>query len=277
MDYPVREMDSSDTLKTLERVASMGVRNLIITGGEPLLRGDIIEIVRGSGELNLARLLLTNGELLDEINLDALLDDNIEGITLSVNTLREAERLERVAGLLREAPLTSVTVTTVFNRDNVADLQEIYRWARGKGWGTILQPAFILAGAEGFESMSPHFFNESQWKIVDSVLREWGREQGMAYYVQYVLGLFNRASAQPRYCSMGAKTVVVDCDGSVYPCFHRKGMKAGNMLFTPMADIAKKLASFADEVSAAPCYGEHCVSLFCDRSLCNTIDLGSIK
>ncbi len=262
IDHPVSEMDAARMLDALDRLAAMGVRKLIITGGEPLLRGDIIAAVGKAGELGFERLLLTNGELLDERLIRNLADCGIEGISLSVNSFREAERLERCATLLQSAPNINVSVTVVFSKTNSRDLSKIYGWARSKGWGVIFQPAFVPGGPEAFNTLSPHSMSDENWKTVVPLLDKWGATQGAAKYVQYILSLYGRGKLKPRRCFMGKEAFVLDCDGSIYPCFHRRDLKAGSIFDISTVNLVAKLADFAQMVGKASCYGEHCVSLF---------------
>jgi radical SAM protein with 4Fe4S-binding SPASM domain len=61
---------------------------------------------------------------------------------------------------------------------------------------------------------------------------------------------------------MGEQTFMIDSDGSVYPCFHRRDMKAGNILDDSIDAIDAKLGHFYQDLKDAPCFGEHCISLF---------------
>ena len=70
-------------------VAEQGITKLRLTGGEPLLQRDIVEIVRRAKKLpNIKTVnLTTNGLLLDQL-LQQLIDAGLDSINISIDTLR---------------------------------------------------------------------------------------------------------------------------------------------------------------------------------------------
>jgi cyclic pyranopterin phosphate synthase len=146
--FPREEILSYEEILRLARIfMSRGVRKFRITGGEPLLRRDLPELVRmlaatpGVQELSLT----TNGLLLDELAGD-LAEAGLQRINVSLDTLvperfRELTKrdgLERVLrGLerVRELGLEPVKINTVllrgFNDDEVISLVST---ARELGW-----------------------------------------------------------------------------------------------------------------------------------------------
>jgi MoaA/NifB/PqqE/SkfB family radical SAM enzyme len=263
LSHPVTEMDEGALLGSLDRLAALGVKQLIVTGGEPLLRGETMSLVRKAGDIQMERLILTNGDFLDDRTVPDILECGVEGLSISINATAEAKRIEGAVARLRQSPCLRVTAAIVFNRNNTGELMALYDWARRMRLGTIFQPAYIPANSEQFKRLSPHHLSEDQWGVVERLLREWGAAKGTGGYVDYILGLYGRGgNAKPRRCAMGSQAIVIDCDGAVYPCFHRRDLKAGDLLNTPGEEIMESLERSSREVCAAPCYGEHCVSLF---------------
>jgi radical SAM protein with 4Fe4S-binding SPASM domain len=65
--YPPGELSTAESMELLDRVIKQtGCRLITLTGGEPLLRGDIVEIVRFCRSRGVAVNLITNGTLLTE-------------------------------------------------------------------------------------------------------------------------------------------------------------------------------------------------------------------
>lgn len=59
------EMSAEEVLRIVKVANSLGIRRVKYTGGEPLLRGDLVDIIRGSVELGLEDVAITtNGTLL---------------------------------------------------------------------------------------------------------------------------------------------------------------------------------------------------------------------
>ncbi|MDD5556719.1 MAG: radical SAM protein, partial [bacterium] len=216
------EMDAAGLFSALERLAGMGIRQVIITGGEPLLRPETVEVVRRAAAMGLGTLLLTNADPLDARAAAALVDAGLGGVSLSVNSPADAAMIDRVLPSLGGGRL-AVTATVVMSGANAADLRALYDWAAARRIGIILQPAFVPPGAEGEAELSPRHFGAETWRRAAGLLEEWGKAQPhAAAYVRYILALYGKGTARPPRCGMGTDALVVDCDGAVYPCFHRR-------------------------------------------------------
>ncbi len=262
LDHPAEELTTGEAILALERAKELQAKSVIFTGGEPLIRTDFPEIARAAGRLGLRRLLLSGGVFPGRPGSGIGLRELAEAVAFSVNSLAEAERLERSAGLLAEFPPDAVTVTTVFHRENLADLPALVDWAGRKGWGMILQPAFIPRASPLRPRFSPSALSGVEWEDLERLLRSWGREFAGDRYPAYIGALYRGGSARPSSCAMGRRSFVIDSDGAVYPCFHRRDLKAGGILRDPLPGIRESLARSARLLASAPCYGEHCVSLF---------------
>ncbi|MCX6353350.1 MAG: radical SAM/SPASM domain-containing protein [Candidatus Aureabacteria bacterium] len=261
--YPEREMGDPEMLTAIGKLAALGITNLIITGGEPLLRRELIPLIRSAGELGMTRLILTNGDLLDERIIGEFIACGLEGLSISVNSMHDARKIERCAALLQRSGRVRVTVTKVISRENFRDIGAIYRWAVSRGLGIIIQPAYLPEHSALFKTLSPHHLSRSELQELTPILGSWGNRQRVAAYVGFIFGLYKLGpDLKPAHCGMGTSALVLDSDGSVYPCFHRRDLPAGNILSDPPESIRNRLESMRKSLQAAPCYGEHCVSLF---------------
>lgn len=261
--HPSAEMDTARLLDAVDFLAGLGVRKLIVTGGEPLTRPDIAPVLARAGERGMARLLLTNGDLLDEKTLRAVAGTGLEAVSLSVNDLRTLPRREAAVKTLAMQLRIPVTAIVAFHRGNAREIAAMYAWAKGMGIHVLIQPAFMPPGSAGERSLSPRHFTEEEWGAVEPVLRAWAAAAGVTPYARLVLGLYGRGERlKPRACAMGCGAIVLDCDGSVYACFHRRDLEAGKITLCSATEIGGRLAAGGSAVAQAPCFGEHCVSLF---------------
>lgn len=101
------EPDELDTLEgkdLLDQMARLGVMFLVITGGEPLLRDDLFDLIDEALSLGFAWKLLTTGTLLDDDRARRLADRHPTGVDISLHGLEEThDALTRVAGSFRAA------------------------------------------------------------------------------------------------------------------------------------------------------------------------------
>jgi organic radical activating enzyme len=74
-EYPQGELDTADTLKILERMLDQTGAGLVtLSGGEPLLRSDVFQVVSFLNARDVAVNLITNGTLLDDAAIARLAD-----------------------------------------------------------------------------------------------------------------------------------------------------------------------------------------------------------
>lgn len=266
-------MDTGRLLDAVDALAALGVRKLIVTGGEPLAREDVARLLARAAGLGMSRLLLTNADLLEGETLRAVLDAGIEALSISVNELGTLPRREKAVRALVEKGRVPVTAIVAFHKGNAREIPAILAWAARAGIASLPQPAYIPRGAKAESALSPRHFTEEEWRVVEPALRAWAEEAGSVPYARLVLGLYGRgAPLKPRACAMGSEALVLDCDGAVYPCFHRRDLPAGSVSARPAREIREKLAEGGRAVSRAPCFGEQCVSLFAGVEEIDLID-----
>ena len=121
-----------DTLKELHPLV------VIITGGEPLLREDIFEIIRYVNKRGIYTHICSNGTLIDENIAKELRNSGLNSISVSLdsfdskvhNTLRGIECFDEVVNginfLKRYAPKIKVGINVVINRLNFRNLYKIF-------------------------------------------------------------------------------------------------------------------------------------------------------
>lgn len=91
-------LSADDFIRIVSVFAEMGIERVRLTGGEPLLRKDILEIVRGIRALpGIKRVhLSTNGVLLEKMAAP-LREAGVSGVNVSIDTL-DPEVFQRMAG-----------------------------------------------------------------------------------------------------------------------------------------------------------------------------------
>ena len=110
-----------------------------VTGGEPLVRQDLCEVMEyATNELGFRWGMTTNGILLNDENIEKLKKANMETISISIDGLEEThDRFRGVPGSyktiinnikkLKEADFVKhLQVTTVFHKENINELNELY-------------------------------------------------------------------------------------------------------------------------------------------------------
>ncbi len=92
------ELDTEQWKRVLNDLTAMGVPRLHLSGGEPLLKDGIEEIVRYASSMGMVVFLETNGYLLDESTLWRLKKAGVSSIDISLDSV-EPEVHDRLRGL----------------------------------------------------------------------------------------------------------------------------------------------------------------------------------
>ena len=79
------ELSTDEILGLVDDSAKMGVRNFMITGGEPFLREDLIEIIRYIKQRNMRCRVLSNGTLINDEMTEILVYSGLDFLVLSLD------------------------------------------------------------------------------------------------------------------------------------------------------------------------------------------------
>jgi len=130
-----RELSTEDWVNIVQQAGALGCWHLHLTGGEPLLRTDLEQLVRTGRASGLYVNLITSGLGLSRERLRALVEAGLDHIQLSFQDSDEGEanafaglrahaQKLRVASWIREHRL-AFTVNIVIHRQNIRRLEEM--------------------------------------------------------------------------------------------------------------------------------------------------------
>ena len=222
-----RELSTKDWTSIFHQAAEMGVLQLHLTGGEPLARPDLAELVRAGRASNLYINLITSGVGLDEPRLDALVEAGLDHIQLSFQDSEEGPANEfagtrshalklRVAAMVRQRRL-AFTVNMVVHRKNLDRLEEMIAFAEQTGARRleIANVQYYGWALRNRESLLPTRSQlQRSIQIVDAA-RE--RLQGRLR-IEFVLPDYYATYPKPCMNGWGHQQMLVDPAGRVLPC-----------------------------------------------------------
>jgi MoaA/NifB/PqqE/SkfB family radical SAM enzyme len=254
-------MELATVEMVVEQLAAIGYGGIAFTGGEPTMHPDVVRCVSAAKSAGMQVWLATNGTRLNDSLCQDLRSAGLDYVYLSSNTAVPVEdalkSLATAIGQLRKAGLDAIHLTWVVSRPEPEILEAVRVFAQRQAVDVIFQPAWLVHDRGRVSRL-----DSAGLRHISPVVMQWARETGHVRYGQLMLGYYHRGD-RPAACTMGSSRVIVDWNGQVYPCFHRRDLCAGNVHDAPVASILGKIHRDAvPAIQGAACFGEHCISLF---------------
>ena len=137
------ELTTEEWKRVIREAAALGVLQIGFSGGEPLARGDLVELIRAARQANLYTNLITSGIGLDDDRLRELRDGGLDSIQLSFQS-DESSLADEIAGArahqhkldvaakIREARIP-LSLNFVIHRRNIDRLLQMIDLAEALG------------------------------------------------------------------------------------------------------------------------------------------------
>jgi len=140
--------------EALSSVKKLGATLVVFTGGEPLLRPDLSDLIRSAKSRGLQTLLVTNGILLTNEKARELAEAGLDTFLLSLDTLNPEhyrqnrgvdfkvaeEALESLAWVKTQYPGTSAGINCVITRTNLDDVIPLVEKMAARGLYVCFDP-----------------------------------------------------------------------------------------------------------------------------------------
>jgi pyrroloquinoline quinone biosynthesis protein E len=136
LDKPKSELSTEEWVRVLHEMPDLGILQVHFSGGEPMARKDIVELVQAATDAGLYSNLITSGVTLTRERLDALADAGLSHVQISFQA-NDPALANRVGGYknghakkleaakwTREAGLP-LTVNAVMHRQNLHELPDM--------------------------------------------------------------------------------------------------------------------------------------------------------
>ena len=249
----------------LDGMVRDGLQQVIITGGEPLLVPGLQPLVELCASKLVHVLLITRGVGLDRQTLESLERWGVDDITLSASAPSDELRAtaNRVIFHSRYLP----TLLACLTRKNLQGAGAMVEFSDRLNLPLLFTPAYIPRDWPAHHELSLTRLPDSQWDELMETLAPWAEGSQAGPYLSMVRRFYGGQKLRPSYCAMGTAGLVIDADATVYPCFHRHDLPAGNLLTHTWEQIHQALGAMGPTLISAPCFGEHCLSMFVGQAV----------
>ena len=251
------ELDTVSWHRVFTEAAALGVLQVHFSGGEPLVRRDLVELVAAATASGLYVNLITSGIRLDAERLARLVEAGLEHVQLSLQDsdhasgnriagFPSAQRIKhRVAQLVREAGLP-LTVNAVVHRQNLEHLEQIIDLAVTLG-ADRLEVAHAQYYGWAYRNRSTLMPTPHQVEAAARIASNAAERLRETMQILYVLPDYFTNRPKPCMNGWGRQYLTVTPGGFVLPCpaaWEIAGLKFESVREKPLSWIWEASDSF---------------------------------
>ena len=224
------ELDAADWHRVLDEAADLGVLQSHFSGGEPLLRRDLVDLVAHASSLGMYTNLVTSAIGLSRPRAQALRDAGLDHVQVSIQA-DEPVLSDRLAGIssfdkkIEAARLVKelgwpLTLNVVLHRQNIDRVEAILGWVEELGADRV-ELANTQYYGWALANRSALLPSREQLEHAEKVTREF-RERHSADSdrtdVIYVIPDYYSRYPKPCMGGWGDRQLVIGPEGNAWPC-----------------------------------------------------------
>ena len=221
------ELATDDWKRVFTQAQALGVLQLGLSGGEPLVRKDLEELAAHARGLGLYTTLVTSGLGLTRARAERLRDAGLEHVQISIQDA-DPEVAERIAGVSsvkqKRAACAIVkelgfafSINVVLHRANLDRIGEIIELAASLG-ADRLELANTQYYGWGLENRAALMPTRAQVERAQAIAQEAIQHYRRRMQILFVLPDYFESYPKPCYGGWGKLYLVVTPDGRVLPC-----------------------------------------------------------
>ncbi|MEW6573107.1 MAG: radical SAM protein [Bacillota bacterium] len=231
-----RRMSESDWYRLVAELSTMGVQEVVITGGEPLLCKWVTDLALHTRQSGIKTTLLTNGTLIDS-DLAYQLVGSFDRVNVSLDSSIEVRhdfgrgegsfrKVIKGINALKQAGHNAIIIKPVLARHNLEGFADLPRFVREELNCFLYTPTLCLPFRAPDGSIDKSFTPELEdiLEALDAFSANYERYYPVAERPPVQIG--------PHVsCGLGKRILSVDSHGDVYPCqsLHEPDLVCGNL------------------------------------------------
>jgi len=269
--------------RVFQEAGTLGVLQADLTGGEPLARPDILDLIRAARAAGLYVNMISSGMPLDESRLAQLVEAGLDHFQLSFQGGREEIAHEisgtkshpQKLGVLEwlKKVRVAVTLNFVIHRRNIEQIEEMLRIAESSS-ATRVEFANVQYYGWAFANREHLLPTRAQLDCSLEVIKAAEERLRGKIRIECVVPDYYAKYPKPCMGGWGRKLILITPSGEALPCHAAKiipGLQFDNVKYHSLAEIWETSAAFqrfrGEDWMQAPCKT-------CDR---RTIDFGGCR
>jgi PqqA peptide cyclase len=235
MQAKENELSTEKWIDIFSQCSKLGVLHAHLTGGEPLARSDIKEIVSGAHKNKLYTNLITSGLGLTQNKLDELIGAGLDHVQLSFQDSdekigNEISGTKSHAHKLATAQIISkskvaFTINMVIHRQNISRLSTMIELAHNLG-ATKLEVAHVQYYGWAFKNREHLLPTREQLDETIKIIADYRKKLKDKLRIEFVVPDYYGQFPKPCMGGWGKQLILIDPSGKVLPC-HAAGVLPG--------------------------------------------------
>jgi radical SAM protein with 4Fe4S-binding SPASM domain len=242
------ELNTEEALNMIDDLAESGLLILAFSGGEPLLRKDIFELIERAVERNLVVNVASNGYLINERMAKKIAASGVRSVTISLDATTEAlhdefrqrkglfkKAIEAVGFLEKEGVRVVVSFTPTLM--NYHESRAVVDLAYSLGASAVNMSEYVPAGrGTQLLALPPDLLRQVIQEWIDMRKEYAGRMQIIWHDCRAALLVAEEDRDKYSGCGAGKLTARIMVDGTLTPCVFLS-TPAGNLKQTPFKEM----------------------------------------
>lgn len=238
----LNELSTKEGKKLLDDASNAGFKIIIFSGGEPLLRNDLFELIDHAYELNMIPALGTNGLLITDEVAVKMKKHHVDAVSISLDsmdsqkhdTFRRSDGSHELAIKGINSCLKAnlkVQINFTVTKNNLGELENIINYADSKLCSVFF---FFLVDVGRGKDVYQHALNKEEYKYAIDLILDKSKEVSInlkpTCAPQFMVEAIDREISMKytRGCIAGIRNCCVLPNGDVHICPYSP-VKAGNI------------------------------------------------
>lgn len=221
-----------ETLKIVEVFKDLGIKKVRLTGGEPLVRNGILDLVKGIKDMGIEEICMTTNAIKLYDMADDLKESGVDRFNISLDTLHadkfrditrggDLKKVLKSIDKLKQMDMNPIKINTVVMRHfNYDEIEDFVKFAEN---GVIVRLIELMPIGEAIGKSDDYVSNEEIIKKIGN-LQKIGTDSQKSKVAEYytnpngaIVGFINPISH--KFCSE-CNRVRLDCKGNLLMCLH---------------------------------------------------------